>query len=246
MHSPAHTDTAAGLLTRFRWRTRGPQLLSDQNTHCPGTPSMPSHGRRRQEHPVTQSLRHCAWCFPISGAAVQQAGGHGGRTQSEYSESSPSASGFARHCTPPRRPGPQPATLGPAGRCLGLATNGIRIKKKKRAKPGNGGERQAVAVCLSCGRVRRCHPRLWPGVRSLRERFALVHRVRQEGVPTWHAAHAVQHMRGKEPVRIVQGVRREYAQAASRKQEAKLTGIIIAMGMVAPKYQTHSAQRNSP
>ena len=48
----------------------------------------------------------------------------------------------------------------------------------------------------------------------MRERFALVHRVRQEGVPTWHAAHAVQHMRGKEPVRIVQGVRREYAQAA--------------------------------
>ena len=51
MHSPAHTDTAAGLLTRFRWRTRDPQSLSDQNTHCPGTPSMPSHGRRRQEHP---------------------------------------------------------------------------------------------------------------------------------------------------------------------------------------------------
>ena len=49
-----------------------------------------------------QSLSHCAWCFPVSGAAVQQAGGHGGRTQSEYSESSPSASGFARHCTPPR------------------------------------------------------------------------------------------------------------------------------------------------
>ena len=37
----------------------------------------------------------------------------------------------------------------------------------------------------------------------LRERFALVHRVRQEGVPTWHAAHAVQHMRGKEPVRAI-------------------------------------------
>ena len=86
--------------------------------------AMPSHGRRRQEHPVTQSLRHCAWCFPVSGAAVQQAGGHGGRTQSEYSESSPSASGFARHCTPPRRPGPQPATPGPAARCLELATNG--------------------------------------------------------------------------------------------------------------------------
>ena len=51
MHSPAHTDMAAGLLTRFRWRTRDPQSLSDQNTHCPGTPSMPSHGRRRQEHP---------------------------------------------------------------------------------------------------------------------------------------------------------------------------------------------------
>ena len=51
MHSPAHTDMAAGLLTRFRWRTRGPQSLSDQNTHCPGTPRMPSHGRRRQEHP---------------------------------------------------------------------------------------------------------------------------------------------------------------------------------------------------
>ena len=84
------------------------------------------------------------------------------------------------------------------------------------AKPDNGGEHQAVAVCLSCGRVRRCHLRLWPGVRSLRERFALVHRVRQEGVPTWHAAHAVQHMRGKEPVRIVQGVRREYAQAARK------------------------------
>ena len=132
MHSPAHTDMAAGLLTRFRWRTRDPQSLSDQNTHCPGTPSMPSHGRRRQEHPVTQSLSHCAWCFPVSGAAVQQAGGHGGRTQSEYSESSPSASGFARHCTPPRRPGPQPATPGPAGRCLELATNGIRIKKNKQ------------------------------------------------------------------------------------------------------------------
>ena len=85
MHSPAHTDMAAGLLTRFRWRTRDPRPLGDQHTHCPGTPSMPSHGRRRQEHPVTQSLSHCAWCFPISGAAVQQAGGHGGRTQSEYS-----------------------------------------------------------------------------------------------------------------------------------------------------------------
>ena len=81
MHSPAHTDMAAGLLARFRWRTRDPQSLSDQNTHCPGTPSMPPHGRRRQEHPVTQSLRHCAWCFPVSGAAVQQAGGHGGRTR---------------------------------------------------------------------------------------------------------------------------------------------------------------------
>ena len=28
-----------------------PQSLSDQNTHCPGTPRMPPHGRRRQEHP---------------------------------------------------------------------------------------------------------------------------------------------------------------------------------------------------
>ena len=83
-------------------KARRARPLGGQNTHCPGTPRMPSHGRRRQEHPVTQSLRHCAWCFPVSGAAVQQAGGHGGRTQSEYSESSPSASGFARHCTPPR------------------------------------------------------------------------------------------------------------------------------------------------
>ena len=53
---------------------------------------------------------------------------------SEYSESSYPASGFARHCTPPRRPGPQPATPGPAGRCLGLATNGIKIKKKTNGK----------------------------------------------------------------------------------------------------------------
>ena len=30
------------------------------------------------------------------------------------------------------------------------------------------------------------------------------------------------------------------------RQEAKLTGIIIAMGVVAPNYQTHSAQRNPP
>ena len=56
MHSPAHTDMAAGLLTRFRWRTRDPQSLSDSATKTPtalspGTPSMPSHGRRRQEHP---------------------------------------------------------------------------------------------------------------------------------------------------------------------------------------------------
>ena len=49
---------------------------------------------------------------------------------SEYSESSYPASGFARHCTPPRRPGPQPETPGPAARCLELATNGIKIKKK--------------------------------------------------------------------------------------------------------------------
>ena len=48
---------------------------------------------------------------------------------SEYSESSYSASGFARHCMPPRRPGPKPETLGPAARCLGLATNGMKIKK---------------------------------------------------------------------------------------------------------------------
>ena len=51
---------------------------------------------------------------------------------SEYSESSYPASGFARHCTPPRRPGPRPETPGPAGRCLELATNGIKIKKKKK------------------------------------------------------------------------------------------------------------------
>ena len=31
--------------------------------------------------PIKQSLSHCAWCFPISGAAMQQAGGHGGRTR---------------------------------------------------------------------------------------------------------------------------------------------------------------------
>ena len=81
LHSPANADTAAGMLTRPNRRTRDPRPLGDQNTYCPGTPSMPSHGRRRQEHPVTQSLRHCAWCFPVSGAAVQQAGGHGGRTR---------------------------------------------------------------------------------------------------------------------------------------------------------------------
>ena len=143
---------AAGLLTRFRWRTsRDPQLLSDQNTHCPGTPSMPSHGRRRQEHPVTQSLSHCAWCFPISGVAVQQAGGHGGRTQRrEYSESSPSASGLARHCTPPRRPGPQPETPGPAARCLELATNGIKIKKKSGV-PGFAGRGKPPCTVPVCG-----------------------------------------------------------------------------------------------
>ena len=58
---------------------------------------------------------------------------------SEYSESSPSASGFARHCTPPRRPGPKPEALGPAGRCLGLATNGMKIKKKPK-----GNERKKI------------------------------------------------------------------------------------------------------
>ena len=52
---------------------------------------------------------------------------------SEYSESSYPASGFARHCTPPRRPGLQPATPGPAARCLVMATNGIKIKKKSKS-----------------------------------------------------------------------------------------------------------------
>ena len=132
MHSPAHTDTAAGLLTRFRWRTRDPQLLSDQNTHCPGTPSMPSHGRRRQEHPESQSLCRCAWRLPNSGQAVQIAGGHGGRTQSEYSESSPSASGLARQCTPPRDQTTGRGHQDRHPRCLEMATNGTNSKKKRR------------------------------------------------------------------------------------------------------------------
>ena len=51
LHSPANADTAAGMLTRPNRRTRDPRPLDGQNTHCPGTPSMPSHGRRRQEHP---------------------------------------------------------------------------------------------------------------------------------------------------------------------------------------------------
>ena len=84
--APLHRliSTAAGLLTRPSRRTRDPRPLGGQNTYCPGMPShasLPSYGRRRQEHPVMQSLSHCAWCFPISGAAMQQAGGHGGRTR---------------------------------------------------------------------------------------------------------------------------------------------------------------------
>ena len=112
----------------------GQGVLSRSATKTPTALARPAcrpMGGGGRNIPIKQSLSHCAWCFPISGAAVQQAGGHGGRTQSEYSESSPSASGFARHCTPPRRPGPQPATPGPAARCLELATNGIKIKKKK-------------------------------------------------------------------------------------------------------------------
>ena len=117
--------------------------------------------------------------------------------------------------------GPWRSEVGPVFIVYKQAANGREARRHTSCQAHtparcDGGERQAVAVCLSCGRVRRCHLRLWPGVRSLRERFALVHRVRQEGVPTWHAAHAVQHMRGKEPVRIVQGVRREYAQAARK------------------------------
>ena len=97
----------------------GQGVLSRSATKTPTALARPAcrpMGGGGRNIPIKQSLSHCAWCFPISGAAVQQAGGHGGRTQSEYSESSPSASGFARHCTPPRRPGPQPATPGPAGR----------------------------------------------------------------------------------------------------------------------------------
>ena len=112
----------------------GQGVLSCSATKTPTALARPAcrpMGGGGRNIPIKQSLSHCAWCFPVSGAAVQQAGGHGGRTQSEYSESSPSASGFARHCTPPRRPGPQPETPGPAGRCLELATNGIKIKKKK-------------------------------------------------------------------------------------------------------------------
>ena len=99
------TDTAAGLLTRPDRRTRNPRPPGGLNAHCPGMTSLLSHGRQRQEHPETQSLRHCAWRLPTSGAAVLIAGGRGGQTGSEYGESSPPASGLARHCMPPRRPG---------------------------------------------------------------------------------------------------------------------------------------------
>ena len=99
------TYAAAGLLTRPDRRTRNPRPPGGLNAHCPGMTSLLSHGRQRQEHPETQSLRHCAWRLPTSGAAVLIAGGRGGQTGSEYSESSPPASGLARHCMPPRRPG---------------------------------------------------------------------------------------------------------------------------------------------
>ena len=82
----------------------GQGILSRSATKTPTALARPAcrpMGGGGRNIPIKQSLRHCAWCFPVSGAAVQQAGGHGGRTQSEYSESSPSASGFARHCTPP-------------------------------------------------------------------------------------------------------------------------------------------------
>ena len=85
--------------------SQGGKAGSGLNAHCPGMTSLLSHGRQRQEHPETQSLRHCAWRLPTSGAAVLIAGGRGGQTGSEYSESSPPASGLARHCMPPRRPG---------------------------------------------------------------------------------------------------------------------------------------------
>ena len=68
---------------------------------------------------------------------------------SEYSESSYPASGFARHCTPPRRPGPKPATPGPAGRCLELATNGIKIKKKKALTERRCAQESAVDATVS-------------------------------------------------------------------------------------------------
>ena len=83
----------------------GQGILSRSATKTPTALARPAcrpMGGGGRNIPIKQSLRHCAWCFPVSGAAVQQAGGHGGRTQSEYSESSPPASGFARHCTPPR------------------------------------------------------------------------------------------------------------------------------------------------
>ena len=56
---------------------------------------IPKRNRCATVHGASSSLR--GW--------AHKAGGRGGQTQSEYSESSPLTSGLARHCTPPRRPG---------------------------------------------------------------------------------------------------------------------------------------------
>ena len=72
--------------------------------HPPSTPAVPWEAAAGTSR-YRKSLCHRAWRLPSSREVVQLAGGHGGRTQSEYSESLYPASGLARQCTPPRGPG---------------------------------------------------------------------------------------------------------------------------------------------